>query len=351
MFLTKIFCQTDQDPYQTSQTERHYPWLWLTEYAWSDYGVYKLICHAIDQLLKEVILKFHKVKSHQDNNESSVEMLPFQAQLNIQADAYAVWIRKQVGVQSRAPVYITEGMVVQDNSGLKVKDIFKHIKQIIRGQETQAYLIQKHNWTIKTFGMIEWEGLEIYLTKLPMHKRISRLQMIHDWQNVRRQKRKIAKSKQWYKDARNYLDAQQALIEEGIKLDSSCPFQCGEEESHLHFMMCKAPMAIAMQTQILKSTTKTLLKVGVKKTIMRLLVQAVRWTQGNNIPTFIHMGRTLEILIERARKSQTEICWEKVKQGFISTDWIKAQVYYMDKTKQVHKDWKSIMVSWMIEAS
>lgn len=59
----------------------------------------------------------------------------------------------------------------------------------------------------------------------------------------------------------------------------------------------------------------------------------------------------MEKLIENATKSQTEIGWDKVKQGFISRDWVIAQCYYIDKTKQTHKHWKSILVRWMIEAS
>ena len=59
----------------------------------------------------------------------------------------------------------------------------------------------------------------------------------------------------------------------------------------------------------------------------------------------------MDMLIENATRSQTEIGWDKVKQGFISKDWVTSQLYYIDKTKQTENDWKSILVRWMIEAS
>ena len=157
------------------------------------------------------------------------------------ADHHANWIRtKVIGLQNISPTYRTEGLAIFDESGQKVKDISCYVKDIIQGQETKEYLEQKHGQTASIIENIEWEGLDVYLCKLPMHQKTNRLQLIHNWQNVGHQKRKFAKTKYHFKHKENLARVQLELIEEGIEQEAAYPFQCGEEEAHLHFMTCQA---------------------------------------------------------------------------------------------------------------
>lgn len=71
---------------------------------------------------------------------------------------------------------------------------------------------------------IEWEGMNSYLNKLPLHKKINCLQMIHDWQHVGRQKQKFAESKKKVVNKQSLVNKHHQLIEEVIKLDATCPF-------------------------------------------------------------------------------------------------------------------------------
>ena len=98
-------------------------------------------------------------------------------------------------------------------------------------------------------------------------------------------------------------------------------------------------------------TQKTMLSIGVNETITRLLLKALTWTPGDEIPTFIGVGSTMDSLLNIAIQSQTEIGWEKAKQGFISNKWTAAQEYFISENKGPMKDWKSILVRWMIESS
>ena len=116
-------------------------------------------------------------------------------------------------------------------------------------------------------------------------------------------------------------------------------------------MICTAPVAMEARRGIIKQTQKTMLSVGVNDTITRLLLKALTWTPGDEIPTFIGVGGTMDCLLNSAIESQTEIGWEKAKQGFISNKWTVAQEYFISESKGPSKDWKSILVRWMIESS
>ena len=334
------------------ENERHHHKLRLNEYAVSDYGVYTVICETLERFPTMVTFECMKVKSHQDDSKGGDQELPFDAKLNIAADQHANLIRTNMqGPQNIAPVYRTEGLMVLDDNGLKVKDIGTYVKDAIRGQDTIEYLKRKHGWTNKEIENIEWGGMETYLQKMPLHQRTNRLQLIHNWQNVGRQKRKFMESGQHRCRRRNLIQEQQDIIEEGIRQEATCPFQCGDEESHLHFMVCRSSKAKKVRQQLLKDTLQKLLNIGVHETIARLLLQALTWKEGEEVPSFISVGGILDTMIQTAIRQQSEIGWDRVKRGFISKAWTEAQEYYNNTCKGALKDWKSILVRWMIETS
>ena len=201
------------------------------------------------------------------------------------------------------------------------------------------------------FRLIEWKGLETYLAKLQLQKRIVRLQLIHDWQNVGRQKRKFLESSQKKKDTEKWTQEQHNIAEEGLRIEGSCPFQCGQEESHLHFMECEAQGAKQARRQIFLDTKNKLVSIGVDETIARLLVQGLSWSENCGIPSFIHIGNSTDKLITKAIESQTEIGWTNVKKGFLSKYWAEAQRQYIYYSRGQAKDWGSILVRWMVETS
>ena len=164
-------------------------------------------------------------------------------------------------------------MVIRDKNNKKVENIPQYTAKKIRGTETEEYyLCRKYCWDNKTYEMIEWEGLEAYLSKLQLHKRVNRLQLIHYWQNTRRQKQKLG------------LGTPTLTLTLTLTLEASCPFHCGKEESHLHFMECEVQIAKDARNKILKDTTKKLVNVGVNETIAWLLVKGLVWTEQNRNP-------------------------------------------------------------------
>ena len=85
-------------------------------------------------------------------------------------------------------------MIVKTNKGLTTGDIEKHIRYKIKGDITVEYLMKKNCWAKETIAIIDWKGLEIVLTSMPLHKRQNLLQMIHNWQHTEQQKELFARS-------------------------------------------------------------------------------------------------------------------------------------------------------------
>ena len=162
---------------------------------------------------------------------------PFEAKLNIKANELAVQIQKYSAGSANIPsMYRGEGMIIHDKKNRKVKNISQYIAKIIRGAEFEEYICQKYCWDKKTFVTIEWKGHEIYLIKLQLQKIINILQLIHDWQNTGKQKWKFAESKQ-KKHMKNWSEEQYQIVEEGMRLEASCSFQCGIKTPKLNFLV------------------------------------------------------------------------------------------------------------------
>ena len=200
----------------------------LREFQVSDYGVMTVMQQLIRELRQYVDFRFQKVKSHQNGEEQD---LPFEAILNNKADEYTGYINSIQGPRQVAPVYPSEGLMIRNNEGIKIKDVAAYVKLKIHGEDTKSYLQKKNGWSETTLHLIEWDGLKRYLLKIPLHKRLNMLQLIHNWQHVGKQKLQFEDSK------KVTIETQHPIVEkirETQRHDlAQCPFKCGKMENSL----------------------------------------------------------------------------------------------------------------------
>ena len=75
------------------------------------------------------------------------------------------------------------------------------------------------------------------LKKVPPIKKNRIIQVLHDWQNVGKQKGK-------FRDSRIEKKVDPPLQPAAEETSThKCPFGCGEVEDHLHYVKCQAPAA------------------------------------------------------------------------------------------------------------
>ena len=312
---------------------------------YSDMVIMRMLLNCLPTNMK---LNFHKIKSHQDQTGQE---LSFEAELNILADAKASHINLQV--HGPVPSYTKtsiDGLIMTTNKGQPIYDIERHIRGKVKGESIEEYLRHKNKWTSQDIKTIDWKGMEDVITTLPMTKRLSYLQLIHNWQNTGAQKEKFARSamKQQTYNNENLQD----LEDKQIKLLAQCPFQCGQCEHHMHFMECKAPSASTARNDLCKKFVTILEGRKVHDAIIRLLLWGVTWNKNKTTPTCCTISHDLDLLLDQAINEQTTIGWHNVRRGFISQKWAQAQRLVDTKTKsRTSMNWSKFFVQQILHIS
>ena len=193
-------------------------------------------------------MSWNKVKIHQ---HGPLEDQPFEAQLNDAADQMA----GQICTSCHGPIntyipYQPEGLLLRNDALVKVHDIEPVIHVKIRGEEIRDYLMRKNNWTPAIIAGIEWKGLEKVLKPMAFHRRLTLLQLIHNWQNVGSQKQQSLESTE--PPLPNETRVTTALREKYQRHVGQCPFHCGLNEDAMHYMQCPATKASNFCTQLIK---------------------------------------------------------------------------------------------------
>ena len=283
----------------------------LKSYYVRDYSYMTLMRDLRDAIPSSIKVHFRKIKSHQISSITSTTS--HEVNLNHLADLLAAHINSIPGPRQLYSCSQKDGIVVKDDNGAKIHDISSWIYRKIRGEDTQQYLSKRNNWDIQTINTIEWSGLQHYLRGKPLHQRLTTFQLIHNWQNVGKQKQMFALSKE--KPSTNHTDDTRRLRQELITNTGLCPFQCGCQETNMHYMECRSPTAIKMQNQLIRTFKKQLQHLQCHEAIISFMVVGLRWTPVSTTPTYyqVNPDSPLDCLITQAADEQTDIGWNNVR--------------------------------------
>ena len=95
-----------------------------------------------------------------------------------------------------------------------IGDLREYIQYVTTAPPLIDYLKIKHGWTSAQFEQIHWNNLDLTLKSYRPFYRTKMAQLMHDWQHIGHRKE---------------------LMKEDHAM---CPAQCGERETHLHYMFC-----------------------------------------------------------------------------------------------------------------
>ena len=160
--------------------------------------------------------------------------------------------------------------MIRNDQLIKVNDIEPLIYDKIRGGDLRDYLMRKNKWTPTIIESINWNGLEKVLTNMVFHRRLTLLQLIHNWQNVGSQKQRFLESAE--PSLPKEMSQTGELRRQYQNQVGKYPFQCGLKEDALHFIHCSSIKAFNGQAQLIKKIRANLTRYDTHPTIISLLI-------------------------------------------------------------------------------
>ena len=299
---SKICIVTDNAEVVKRGKERPTP-MNISETMCAEYDLWVLLWELLDSIPTQVEIKW--VKGHQNENANK-ELIhgPFlrDVQLNIEMDKLAT-----EGVKLHAqkiylrPLYHSTKMALYDEEGYQVNDIQQFLTEVINGPVIESYLDEKYGWDKNIRSMIDWEAIDRSLKRYTQFQYSKMIQIMYNWQNVGRQKEKIAEHE-----------------------DGLCPAGCGEPETHCHYLHCRQEEMVKQQNQCREELEQKLVKLntysGITKAILQIMSEGIY-----NIHTTFTPNSNMDKYIQEAITEQDLIGQNALEKGFLSKQWIQAQ--------------------------
>ena len=217
-------------------------------------------------------VNFRWVASHQDSNPGFLA-LPPSVLANIHVDALAQTTRETL---TSPPPTIR---IPESELAISVNHVrYHHFPQdIIRDHQhsppLKEYIIKKTGWTDTQFHSIDWEAYSSAFTALSPPQKVNWIKLAIGWQHT---------------------GSQQALFRpQGTQ--SQCPFLCGEQETPMHFCICRADLALSHKSIHLSTLTNLLTKENTCPSLRRAIITVIASVCGLN---------TMESFTPRASSSR-----------------------------------------------
>jgi hypothetical protein len=297
----------------------------LSDYAAPEQDLWELTTELKQKLPIRISIEW--VRGHQDENRYGEKINgPFKvdAQMNILTDSLA---RKgmQLNVMvPRRPTLTHSAIALYNKEGTYITDVHRYMTNKVNGERLLDYYRTRRGWNRSVAQQINWEGIQGMLRKSPPTKRIKRIKMMHNWQNVGRQKGHI-------RDARIRLGTDRESIptveEKSCHL---CPEGCGEEEKEMHYIHCGTKSSKTARAALILKVLQRLKALRTSPPIMSLVGYILR-SVSNGVeistdPKVLSIEGQINLI--EAIRGQVEIGWTAFCQGFTHKKWAEAQSEY-----------------------
>jgi hypothetical protein len=291
----------------------------LSDYNIPDQDLWSLITDLRKRLPISVKIKW--IRGHQDRNKYGKRIYgPFNrdVDMNILVDRMAK-LGMDMGPTSvsRRPNLSNTVVSLYDSKDKYISDIRRYITETVNGERMIDYMMTRRQWSLPVMHTIEWEGLEGLMRKANPIRRTRLLKMIHNWQNVGKQKGIM-------RDARLKLDSETPLAPTMEEINCElCPEGCKEVEGKMHFIHCPTDTAIAARTTLIRQVLRRLKALrtyeGITSNVGKILDDVSR-----RRPIIIdHRGNDKDgdMSLTEALMGQEKIGWHEFCQGFYHKQW------------------------------
>ena len=169
----------------------------IGDYHVPDQDLWALTTAMVDALPIDINIKW--IRGHGDTNDrGEVIHGPFRrnTQLNIWTDTLATkgLNKSEHNLVFKKPLSTTK-VLLKTQDGLVIQNLRKYLLRSKNGEELLNYYRDKKGWHSRTLSKIDWEATESLLRRANPIKKNRLIQVMHDWQNVGRQKGKFRDAK------------------------------------------------------------------------------------------------------------------------------------------------------------
>ena len=258
------------------------------------------------------------IRGHQDTTKDGQMIygpFPREVEVNIKMDELANEARTdQSLVQIKRRTYKGTVLGMYDERGTMITNLRDFLYNNINGTQMKTYIQNKFNWDDLEQSMIAWDELSKSLAKYTEFKKSKIVQMMYNWQNDGEQKTTFHQSAQ-----------------------GECPAQCGEPETHHHYLTCQAPSmkkSRESQIRILKQY------LTIRNTHPHIINTTIRYLREGAESTIHHLGdptNGIEKLVYDGVKENLHLNQHSFEKGFISQKWMQAQQEWSRITQPTKK--------------
>ena len=240
---------------------------------------------------------FHHVKSHQDAR-AQISTLALPAQANCRADHLATHARSHCESHPCALLYPAAQCSLQ----LAESTITRSHKQALYhhafASVLREHILQSRSW--KSTDKIDWDFFSAFCIK-----QTRSLQFLLKW-------------------IHRLLPIGAVLHRRQASSSPFCP-ACGHLETYLHFLVCNHSSRIPLHRQLISNLRKCLSTISTDPNLKTILLEGINQHFSPNEPLFPPASSKYHRLVQ----SQSDLGWDNLLRGFISTEWMILHLQYI----------------------
>jgi hypothetical protein len=256
-----------------------------------------------------VKFSYNHVKGHQDE-EMDVEDLPWEAQMNCHADAYATDYLENWSEPSKIVPFIPASNASIAIDGVTVTShLARRLRQAASSPALEEHIMLKNGWNDWIFNSIDWDVQAKALNTLEYTQELFVTKLAHDLLPTRRHMHRIGKAE-----------------------SDLCPSCLETIETAPHIFACER--RVTWQVTFLDSLRKLLAKLHTQPDLQMILMVGLDGALQDDplfdMPTD-HREASFELLVS----SQNDIGWSHLLRGRFSHHWVQIQQHHIDHDDEI----------------
>jgi hypothetical protein len=294
---------------------------------------------GIVEILQRLPVKFSlkHVLGHQDK-KIRIEDLPWEAQMNCHADAYATDYLDNWSVPSQIVPFIPASNASISIDGATITShVARRLRLAASSPDLERHIMTKNGWNDWIFNSIDWDSQAKALNTLEYNQEIFVIKWAHNLLPTRRHMKRIGQAE-----------------------SDLCPSCLATEETAPHIFACVR--RVQWQGEFIDSLRKLLTNICTQPDLQTILLLGIsgalqddpslEMATDNREPTF-------EILVS----SQNDIGWSQLLRGRFSHHWVQTQQAHIDAEDEIdseknsgqgwlkkvlHHIWSHLYIAWKL---
>lgn len=258
------------------------------------------------------------MRSHQDTKNTKTD----NEVLNDRADELATECRNDANqgllLKNKKQIYEGSMATLTINNNVINKDVKKAIQTALYSKIMKTYTMEKYGWTKDTFDAIDWDSLDMALTKKKGIQKVTIHKLLHFWQPTNK-----------YTQRNQRRRTKEALCTE-----------CNCVDEQMHYMKCQSQyfkeargfawkrFCDKMKYYLREESMIRVMSIGIKNWIYQDFNEPL--PRGDEINTLEYTA------LVNAYNSQNEIGWDHFLAGKVSKEWSKYYSMRLPESKEKH---------------